>query len=68
MRTNIDLDDELVEEAMRASGAKTKKEVVDLGLRALISAKRRKNILDLAGKIDFYDGYDPKAGWDGDPK
>lgn len=64
MRTNIDLDDKLVGEAMQLSGAKTKKEVVDLALRAFVKAKRKMSILDLAGQIDFAKDYDPKAGWD----
>ena len=64
MRTNIDLDDQLVEEAMQVSGAKTKKEVVNLALRELVKAKSKRSILDLAGQIEFVDGYDPKAGWD----
>lgn len=39
MRTNLVLNDALVEEAMRVSGARTKREVVDLALRGLIEAK-----------------------------
>lgn len=65
-RTNIVLDDELVDEAMRVTGAKTKKQVVDIALRELVKARRRKSILDLAGKLDFAEGYDPKSGWDRD--
>ena len=53
MRTNIDLDDTLVDEAMRVSGAKTKKDVVDLALRALIKARTKKDLLDLVGHIDI---------------
>lgn len=60
MRTNIDLDDALVDEAMRVSGAKTKKEVVDRALRELIRAARKRDIFDLVGKVQFYDGFDPK--------
>lgn len=66
MRTNIDIDDKLMTEAMKLSGASTKKEVVDLALRELVRSKRKKSILDLAGQIDFAEGYDPKAGWDRD--
>lgn len=66
MRTNIELNDELVAEAMRVSGAKTKKDVVDMALRELVKAKRKRSVLDLAGQIDFDKGYDPKAGWDRD--
>jgi Arc/MetJ family transcription regulator len=66
VRTNIELDDRLVEEAMQVSGAKTKKDLVNLALRELIKAKRKRSILDLAGQIDFAEDYDPKAGWDRD--
>ncbi len=66
MRTNIDLDDQLVEEAMQISGAKTKKDVVNLALRELVKAKRKRSILDLAGQIEFAKDYDPKSGWDRD--
>jgi len=60
MRTNIDMDDALVAEAMELSGAKTKKEVVEMALRALIRQKKRKDLAELSGKISFYDGYDHK--------
>ncbi|MDX2263927.1 MAG: type II toxin-antitoxin system VapB family antitoxin [Hyphomicrobiales bacterium] len=61
MRTNIDIDDKLIEEVMKMADVKTKKEAVDLALREFLKTKRKKNLLDLAGKIQFYDGYDPKA-------
>ena len=60
MRTNIDLDDTLVDEAMKVSGAKTKKEVVDIALRALIKARTRKDLLDLVGHIDIDPEFDHK--------
>lgn len=60
MRTNIDMDDDLVAEAMQLSGAKTKREVVELALRALIRQRKKKDLADLSGKIRFYDGYDHK--------
>lgn len=50
MRTNIVLDDELVAEAMRLSGAKTKREVVELALRELVARRSQRRILDLAGR------------------
>jgi Arc/MetJ family transcription regulator len=53
MRTNIDIDDDLMEEAQRLAGPKTKKALVEEGLQALIRQKRRKKILDLEGKIDW---------------
>lgn len=61
MRTNIVLDDDLVAEASRLSGITTKKELVHEALRVLIASKRRKNLLDLQGKIEFAPDYDDKA-------
>lgn len=61
MRTNIELDDDLVAEAMKLSGAKTKREVVEMGLQELIRRKQRKDLSELAGKIEFYEGFDYKA-------
>ena len=65
-RTNIVLDEELVAEAQRVTGIATKRELVDFALRELVRQGRRGklNLLDLAGKIDFVDDYDPKADWD----
>lgn len=60
MRTNIELDDKLVSEAMRLSGASTKKEVVDLALRELVRMKKKKDLLDLVGQIDFDPDFDHK--------
>ncbi|MDO9382722.1 MAG: type II toxin-antitoxin system VapB family antitoxin [Hyphomicrobiaceae bacterium] len=64
MRTNIELDDEKIEQAKRLTGVKSKKDVVDLALDELIRSRRKKSLLDLAGKIEFYDGFDPKDGND----
>ncbi|MFZ2447745.1 MAG: type II toxin-antitoxin system VapB family antitoxin [Syntrophobacteraceae bacterium] len=60
MRTNIDLDDELVREALKFSGAKTKKEVINLALKEFLENRRRLNLLDLEGGIEFAEGYDYK--------
>ena len=60
MRTNIVLDDDLVAEASRISGIKTKKDLVHEALRVLIATKKRKNLLDLRGKIEFAPDYDYK--------
>jgi Arc/MetJ family transcription regulator len=61
MRTNIVLNDELVEEAARVTGITTKKDLVHEALRVLIATRKRKNLLDLVGKIQFAPGYDYKA-------
>jgi len=60
MRTNIDLDDKLVEEAFSLTGLHTKKELVHLALRELINVRKKKNLFDLSGKIQFSDDYDYK--------
>lgn len=51
MRTNIVIDDHLMERAMRASGAKTKRETVELGLASLIRLKDQEAIRHLRGKL-----------------
>jgi Arc/MetJ family transcription regulator len=61
MRTNIDLDQQLVAEAQRLTGIATKREVVHEALRVLIEVRRRRDLSDLAGKIRFAPGYDYKA-------
>lgn len=61
MRTNIVLDDELLAEAAKLSGIKTKKELVHEALRVFIATQKRKNLLDLRGRIEFAPGYDYKA-------
>lgn len=53
MRTNIVIDDELMANALRASGARTKREAVELGLRALVRIDRQREFRRLRGKIDW---------------
>jgi Arc/MetJ family transcription regulator len=60
MRTNIELDDDLIAEAARLSGIKTKKDLVHEALRVFIATKKRKSLLDLKGRIEFAPGYDYK--------
>lgn len=56
MRTNIDIDDELMAEAMKATGKKTKKAAVEAALRDVVRHARQKQALkDLEG-----------LGWEGD--
>ena len=51
MRTNIVIDDDLLKSAMRATGAKTKREAVELGLASLIRLKELEDIRGLRGKL-----------------
>jgi Arc/MetJ family transcription regulator len=60
MRTNVDLDNELIREALKFSEAKTKKELIHLALQEFVENRRRLNLLDLGGKIQFAPGYDYK--------
>ncbi|HPU02010.1 MAG: type II toxin-antitoxin system VapB family antitoxin [Firmicutes bacterium] len=61
MRTNIVIDDKLMEQAMRLSGLSTKKEVVERALREFVERHSRKDLLELRGKILFDSNYDYKA-------
>lgn len=51
MRTNIVLDDELVEEAMRYTGITTKKGVIEEALRTLVRLKAQESIRSLRGQL-----------------
>ncbi|MCC6366723.1 MAG: type II toxin-antitoxin system VapB family antitoxin [Bryobacterales bacterium] len=53
MRTNIVIDDGLMREALRATGLKTKREAVELGLRTLVRLKKQAQIRRLRGKLDW---------------
>jgi hypothetical protein len=61
MITNIDIDEELVAEAMKVSGARTKREVVDRALRDMVARARRPRFRDFLGVGDIDPGYDPKG-------
>lgn len=60
MRTNIDIDDQLMAEAMRLTGLRTKRECVELGLRELVEARSQlavqKKLLALRGKLTSWEG------------
>jgi Arc/MetJ family transcription regulator len=58
IRTNIEIDDEVMREAKRLTGARTKREAVDLALRELVARHRRLGILELRGRVH----------WEGDLK
>ncbi len=56
MRTNIVIDDKLMDLALKLTGLKTKKEVVEEGLKTLISIRKQAKLKALRGKLQ----------WDGD--
>ncbi len=51
MRTNIEIDDDVLREVQRLTGAKTKRAAVDLALRELVARYRRLGLLELRGKV-----------------
>ena len=61
MRTNIDIDDALISEAFKYSGARTKKELIHQALKKFVENRRRLNLLELEGKIEFAEGYNYKS-------
>jgi Arc/MetJ family transcription regulator len=61
MRTNVELDDALVEEAFQLTNLRTKKELLHLALQELIRVRKKPNLLDLSGQIQFTPDYDYKA-------
>lgn len=53
MRTNIEIDDQLVHQAMRSSGARTKKAAVEAGLQLLVKTHAQTAIRKLQGKVQW---------------
>lgn len=53
MRTNIVIDDELMRRAMKAAGARTKRETVEAGLKMLVQVYRRRAARKLRGAIHW---------------
>jgi Arc/MetJ family transcription regulator len=60
MRTNIDINDELLEEAFTVSNARSKKDLIHDALREYIRLKKRKDLTELAGTVNFFEGFDHK--------
>jgi len=56
MRTNIDIDDKLMKQAMKAANTATKKATVEAALRQIVKLKKQEGIRNLFGKVQ----------WDGD--
>lgn len=53
MRTNIEIDDKLMNDVLKATGVRTKKEAVELGLKTLIRLKRQEGIRAFRGKLKW---------------
>jgi Arc/MetJ family transcription regulator len=68
MPTNLALDDSLIEEAVKAGNHRTKKEAVTAALLEYVQARKRREILEWIGKVDYYDDYEPKRLRDRKPR
>ena len=60
MRTNIVIDDSLLADAFSVSQAQTKKELIHEALREFVRLRKRKDLTELAGKIEFHMGFNHK--------
>jgi Arc/MetJ family transcription regulator len=68
MPTNLALDDSLIEEAVRVGKHRTKREAVTAALLEYVQARKRREILDWVGKVEYQDDYDPKRLRDRKPR
>jgi len=53
MRTNIEIDDKLMSDVLKATGVRTKKDAVELGLKTLIRLKKQENIKAFRGQLKW---------------
>jgi Arc/MetJ family transcription regulator len=60
MRTNVVIDDKLIQEALRLSNLKTKKDLIHKALEEFIRNRKRLDLREVRGKIQFAEGYDYK--------
>ena len=58
MRTNIVIDDKLMKDVLKATGVKTKREAVELGLRTLVRIGRQEQLRALRGKVRWHGDLD----------
>lgn len=61
MATNLSIDPELIEQARKVSGERTKKAAVTKALQEFIARRQQQNILELFGKLEWDANYDYKA-------
>ena len=58
MRTNIEIDDKLMKDTLQATGLKTKREVVEQGLRTLLRLRQQEDIRRFRGKLKWHGDLD----------
>jgi Arc/MetJ family transcription regulator len=61
MPTNLNIDDDLLAEAVKLSGKRTKRETVDAALQEYVSRRKQRGILQLFGKLEWDPRYDYKG-------
>jgi Arc/MetJ family transcription regulator len=60
MPSNLSIDDQLLRDALRIGGYRTKRETVDQALREFIRRRRRRDLKGLFGAVEYRKGYDYK--------
>jgi len=61
MQVTLNLDEALIQEALHLTKLTNQEELLNLALRELVKSRRQKNLLDLAGQIQFAPDFDHKA-------
>jgi Arc/MetJ family transcription regulator len=61
MATNLSIDPDLLERALKVSGERTKKAAVTKALQEFIARRQQRRLLDLMGKLEWDPSYDYKA-------
>jgi Arc/MetJ family transcription regulator len=61
MQSTLNLDETLVREALQLTKLTTQEELIDLALKELVQSRKKKNLFDLAGQIQFAPDFDHKA-------
>ena len=61
MQITLNLDESLLNEAFQLTNLTSQEELVNLALQELVRLRRKKNLLDLAGQIQFTEDFDHKA-------
>ena len=60
MATNLGIDDQLLDKALKISGFRTKKDTVNEALKEFIRKREQKKVIELFGTVEYYDDYHPK--------
>jgi Arc/MetJ family transcription regulator len=61
MATNLAIDPDLIEQALKVSGERTKKAAVTKALQEFVARRQQKRLLDLMGRLEWDSSYDHKA-------